>query len=1172
MTRLRLLLTCIATLFVFASPLWATDLPRISGLYEPYPNEAVIYYNRADGDYEGWGLHLWDDDSRSQVPGELAQGGTAWSTPQLPSGISETYGAYYVVQMASTDWSDFMFVVHRGEEKDLGGLDHRFDRARLGHEVFTFQGVSNLYSEAVLAPPIEIEGASAHWVAPNTLVFDEGAAAEVQLFYSPIARLEVDEVSRVIRGATDSVTLTWKSMPEAIARQFPHLAHRKAWMVPSRIDTKQWLKGQLVVGTFDVDGRLETATQVQTPGVIDAVYADRAEQKTLGALPFNSGTVFQLWAPTAQRVSLYLYDDDLQLLERYPLREDPTSGVWSHLSRAAPHGTFYRYEVTTYHPDTRRIETFRITDPYSQGLSTNSLFSQVVFLDHPSLQPTGWADNRTDHVVAAPEDIVLYELQVRDFSVADQHGTPELNGKYLAFTEAERASVQHLQKLRDAGLTHIHLMPTFDIATINEDPTQVVNINDTFARLCAINPSVADSRFADYCTSDRLIMDILGDFDSSTPDAQAVMQLVRNHDSFNWGYDPLHYNVPEGSFATDANGMQRILEYRQMVQALHDMGFSVVVDVVYNHTNAAGLHPKSVLDKAVPGYYHRRNPDSGAVETSTCCMNTATEHRMMEKLMTDSLVLWAEQYHIDAFRFDLMGHHMREEVMRSLVAVRNVRPHVYFYGEGWDFGEVANNQRGQNATQWNMPGSGIGTFSDRLRDAVRGGSPFDEQEGLRISQGFANGLYFYPNELRPADDHARQELLHLTDLIRLGMAANLQNFQLVSHEGFLLRGRDYDYRGAPAGYALDPQEVINYVSKHDNQTLWDNNQYRMARGVSTDDRVRMQMVGLSLPMLSQGVPFFHAGSDLLRSKSMERDSYDSGDWVNRIDWTGDTHNWNIGLPSEEKDAANWPMIQQIIADPHAAPTAEHIAHSAELFREFLQIRQSSPLFRLRTQHDVMSRVDFRNTGPNQAPGLIVMTLHDGQGVTDLDPERDALMVIVNVSTQARTLRVPGFRLHRVQQEGADTRLHDIARDDDLFVIPHLSTVVLEQPQQGAPGRGMPVARKDTSMMPPFGGTRLYLQGSLTGMDSMAEEHELRFVGNGRYEMTITMPEGFHRIRIGGNDGLQFARTGGPLQLDTDFVLSERGTLMVLRIVEETELKVGLDASDATAPVLHLTAP
>src|SRR5690606_8368016 len=160
-----------------------------------------------------------------------------------------------------------------------------------------------------------------------------------------------------------------------------------------------------------------------------------------------------------------------------------------------------------------------------------------------------------------------------------------------------------------------------------------------------------------------------------------------------------------------------------------------------------------------------------------------------------------------------------------------------------------------------------------------------------------------------------------------------------------LRGRDYDYRGAPAGYALDPQEVINYVSKHDNQTLWDNNQYRMARGVSTDDRVRMQAVGLSLPMLSQGVPFFHAGSDLLRSKSMARDSCDSGDWVNRIDWTGDTHNWNIGLPAEEKDSANWPMIQQIITDPNAAPTAEHIAHSAELFREFLQIRHSSPLFR-----------------------------------------------------------------------------------------------------------------------------------------------------------------------------------------------------------------------------------
>ncbi|MBU3059583.1 MAG: DUF3372 domain-containing protein, partial [Pseudomonas indica] len=179
--------------------------------------------------------------------------------------------------------------------------------------------------------------------------------------------------------------------------------------------------------------------------------------------------------------------------------------------------------------------------------------------------------------------------------------------------------------------------------------------------------------------------------------------------------------VPEGSYASDAEGVRRIREFRRMVQALADMGLSTVMDVVYNHTHAAGLADQSVLDKLVPGYYHRRDPVTGAVERSTCCENTASEHFMMEKLMTDSLVVWARHYKIGGFRFDLMGHHMRTNLLNALQAVRKVDPDIYFYGEGWNFGEVAGNARGINATQRNMAGTGIGTFNDRQRDAVRGG-------------------------------------------------------------------------------------------------------------------------------------------------------------------------------------------------------------------------------------------------------------------------------------------------------------------------------------------------------------------------------------------------------------------------------------------------------------------
>ncbi len=206
---------------------------------------------------------------------------------------------------------------------------------------------------------------------------------------------------------------------------------------------------------------------------------------------------------------------------------------------------------------------------------------------------------------------------------------------------------------------------------------------------------------------------------------------VRDRDGFNWGYDPYHYTVPEGSYSTDPSGSARIREFREMVQALNTAGLRVVMDVVYNHTHASGQNDKSVLDKVVPGYYHRLNAE-GAVEKSTCCANTASEHVMMEKLMVDSLRTWATAYKVDGFRFDLMGHHMVANMLKvreRLSALTLDRDGVdgskiYLYGEGWDFGEVAYGARGLNATQANLAGTGIGTFNDRMRDAVRGGSAF----------------------------------------------------------------------------------------------------------------------------------------------------------------------------------------------------------------------------------------------------------------------------------------------------------------------------------------------------------------------------------------------------------------------------------------------------------------
>ena len=262
-----------------------------------------------------------------------------------------------------------------------------------------------------------------------------------------------------------------------------------------------------------------------------------------------------------------------------------------------------------------------------------------------------------------------------------------------------------MKSLKEAGLTTIHLLPTYDLASIPEDPAKTVNLTDTVEKLCGINP---DAKLCSDGTSrGATILSLLEQTDPDSGEAQALLADVRPLDGFNWGYDPFHYNAPEGSYAVATDGISRIREYRQMVQKLHDMGFRVVQDVVYNHTYSSGLYDKSVLDKAVPGYYHRLNPITGAVENSTCCDNTASENRMFEKLVADSVVMWAQDYKIDGFRFDLMGHLMKSSMLHVYEKTKLVDEDTWFYGEGWNFGEVADGQRGENATQWPMAGTGL---------------------------------------------------------------------------------------------------------------------------------------------------------------------------------------------------------------------------------------------------------------------------------------------------------------------------------------------------------------------------------------------------------------------------------------------------------------------------------
>ncbi|MCK6546217.1 pullulanase-type alpha-1,6-glucosidase, partial [Myxococcota bacterium] len=937
----------------------------------PGPNQVVVYYGRPDNQYEGWGLHTWGD----------VETETLWSFPLGYAGIDPIFGAYYIIDVKE-DAERINIIVHKGDTKDPGP-DMGWNISELGDIVFVVSGSSQVFSVPKKAGVLAISDAKAHLLADGLLAWkvDDPEITSYELRYSATAEIAATETD-IVGGTVVPLTLDAGGLAPAVLMAQPYLRDGfKAFTIAEadRAQIPAALKGQLVAVARKADGAPKAATLVQIPVILDALYT---YEGPLGVTFTGRAPTFTLWAPTAQSVKLFLHDDAKTELESVEMTPGP-QGTWTHTGDETWYGRYYRYQITVYHPVSQRIETTFVTDPYSVNVSTNGEYSQILDLrNDPALRPWGW-DSMTKPALEAPEDIVIYESHIRDFSVTDETVPAAHRGKYLAFTATvgpgRSDGMTHLATLAQAGVTHLHLLPTFDIATVDEDASTRVDVSDPFQRLCEKNPSVPMELCVQFAgmTIEAAMASLPGDSETQ----QEIANHARGLDSFNWGYDPFHYGALEGSYATNPDGAAKIIEFRRMVKALADVGLRVVMDVVYNHTNASGLTTKSVLDKVVPGYYHRLNATTGFVESSTCCQNTATEHRMMERLMIDTLITFAVDYKVDAFRFDLMGHHMKVNMLRvrDTLAALNVAEHgvdgskIFLYGEGWDFGEVQNNQRGVNATQLNMFDTRIGTFNDRLRDSVRGGSAFDSGAQLRENQGFASGLYLDPNEASAASDANKTKLNEAADRIKVGMAGNLRDFRLVKATGEVTNGGGVGYNGARTGYTNDPQETINYVSKHDNQTIFDIAQYKLPTGTSMADRVRVHNLSLAFVAYGQGVPFFHMGDDLLRSKSMERDSYDSGDWFNQVDWSGQRNNWKSGLPNAGKDAMNWSLIRTIFADASIDPTPSHIGAATAAFQEMMMVRKSSRLFRLTTKADVMSRVDFLNVGPSQIPGLIVMT-------------------------------------------------------------------------------------------------------------------------------------------------------------------------------------------------------
>jgi pullulanase len=888
---------------------------------------------------------------------------------------------------------------------------------------------------------------AAHWLTREVVLLKSA---------SPKAYLVSSSEAKLDKGAAADTQIPLKPIdqPVWVKERYPHLIDYYAFSLNlTDQQIRPLLKNQLAVLQYDKINQASALSYIQKYGVIDTLYTesddDANEYQSFGAIVGENGTAFSLWAPTAIAVELLLYTQDKADLTPSPLAmmENELTGIWTITTDIAPIGTFYRYQVTVFHPRTQKIETIQVTDPYSLSLSTNSLHSQVVDLDNPQTKPESW-DEHSIPRLTAPENNVLYEVHIRDFSADDKRlSNPAYAGKYKAFSDTNSFAMQHLHALGKAGVNTVHLLPAFDIGTVDEDPTKVVFLEDKLQKVCTLDSEL------DLCNQgidkQRSLKDILQTADTSTSEVQRIIERLRTNDPYNWGYDPFHYTVPEGSYAQQPDGMARIVEFREMVQSLHTKGFRVVMDVVYNHTYASGLSDKSVLDKIVPNYYHRLDIASGDIEQSTCCDNTATERSMMEKLMVDSLVVWARDYKIDGFRFDLMGHQPKSAMLNARAKVREIDADTYFYGEGWNFGEVANNAQFIQANQSEMAGTEIGTFTDRLRDAVRGGSSFASKQEIRAGQGIGNGLITIPNEMQTEDNASNywQEYYLSMDQIRVGLAGNLAEFPLINGEGVMVKGKDIDYGGGPTGYALDPADTINYVSKHDNQTLWDNNQYRIAHHVKAADRARMQILSLSYPVFAQGIPFLHMGSELLRSKSFLRDSYDYADWFNKVDFSMQSNNYNVGLPPWVKDGDNWETIKQIIKNNEGRDlvSPELIERSSAMFLDLLSIRSTSPLFRLTNAKDIIERVSFINTGPDQKIGLIAMQLSDIGFEEVLDPLFNSLLVIFNNSDKPQTLVIDtglNYSLHPIQQNGVDSVAKTVKIGDNTVTVPPLTTVVL----------------------------------------------------------------------------------------------------------------------------------
>ena len=636
------------------------------------------------------------------------------------------------------------------------------------------------------------------------------------------------------------------------------------------------------------------------------------EGNDLGAIWSKEKTAFRLWAPTASEVILNMYSAGvgINLTQSVPMKQD-VKGTWYLEMMGDLNGTYYTYSVTVDEV------TKEAVDPYARTTGVNGDRGMVVDLE--STNPEGFdADVRPEFL--NPTDAVIYELHIRDFSVDKSSGMKN-KGKYLAFTEkgtksttGEKTGIDYLV---DLGVTHVHLLPSFDYATVDE--TKLVN------------------------------------------------------NEFNWGYDPENYNVPEGSYSTDPHhGEVRINEYKQMVQSLHNNGLRVIMDVVYNHTSSVD----SNLNKVVPGYYYRLNDDGSYSNASGCGNETASERAMMRKYIVDSVVYWATEYHVDGFRFDLMGIHDVDTMNAIREALNEVDPTIIVYGEGWTASSSPLPIE-QQALKANVPllDTKIAAFSDDIRDGLKG-SVFDAMD-----RGFISGK------------------AGMEESIKFGVVASTEHSQI-----------DYSLVNySDTWWAKEPTQTINYASAHDNNTLWDKITITNAED-SIEDRTKMNLLSAAIVLTSQGIPFFQAGEEFLRSKPADEigttfvdNSYKSSDFVNSLKWSTLTENKEV----------------------------------YDYYKGLIAFRKEHSALRMTTTAEIQSNLKFLEGLEKNVVGYVINNSPNNENAK-------AICVIYNANKTATSVSVPEGEWNvYVKDNQAGTKIIETVSNDTVSVNP-ISTLVLVQ--------------------------------------------------------------------------------------------------------------------------------